>query len=175
MPLHPDLESILNWLELPNELADRIGNTLHKQSVHQLTQADEVPENCTLWCSEHNEAISSPLLSDKQEATVNMLLLSEVEQQLKWRSHHDLQELLKSKRFPHAIALVEGLAARLPGDPDVRGWQAISYQRWGRQLLKSGQVDKARIYLKKALKADPHNQSLWTEVEKDFHSLSEIF
>lgn len=101
--------------------------------------------------------------------------LSEVDQQLKWNSYRELQHFLKYKRFPQAIALVEGLAQRLPTDPEVRQWQAIVYQRWGRQLIEERELDKARSYLKKALKTDPHNKSLWTEVERDFRRLERIF
>lgn len=101
--------------------------------------------------------------------------LSETEQQLKWNSYQQLQQLLKYKRFPRAIALVEGLAQRLPQDPEVRQWQAIAYQRWGRQLLNEKKLELARIYLKKALKTDPHNRSLWSEVERDFRHMEKIF
>lgn len=101
--------------------------------------------------------------------------LSIIEQQLKWSSYQQLQQLLKNRRFPRAIALIEGLAQRLPEDPEVRQWQAIAYQRWGRQLIAEKQLEKARIYLKKALKTDPHNRSLWAEVERDFRRLEQIF
>jgi tetratricopeptide (TPR) repeat protein len=98
-----------------------------------------------------------------------------VDQQLKQTSYEQLQRLLRSKRFPRAIALVEGLAQRLPTDPEIRQWQAITYQRWGHQLIQEKQFDKARIYLKKALKTDPHNRSLWGEVERDFRRLEQLF
>lgn len=111
----------------------------------------------------------------KQKPTPKTPPLSETEQQLKWSSYHQLQQLLKYQRFPKAIALVEGLAQRLPEDPEVRQWQAIAYQRWGRQLVNEKQLDKARIYLKKALKTDPHNRSLWSEVERDFRRIEQIF
>lgn len=101
--------------------------------------------------------------------------LSQVERQLKENSYIQLQYLLKSQRFPRAIALVEGLAQRLPYDSEVRQWQAIAYQRWGRYLIGEKQLDKARIYLKKALRTDPHNRSLWSEVERDFRRLEKIF
>ena len=101
--------------------------------------------------------------------------LSDVELQLKRNSYLQLQELLKYQRFPRAIALVEALAQRIPHDPEVRQWQAIAYQRWGRQLIAERQLDKARIYLKKALRTDPHNRSLWEEVKRDFHKLEQIF
>lgn len=52
--------------------------------------------------------------------------------------------------------------------------QAIAYQRWGRHLTNERQLDKARIYLKKALRTDPHNRSLWAEVERDFHRLEQM-
>ncbi len=111
----------------------------------------------------------------KQKATPKTPPLSENEYQLKWNSYQELQQLLKYQRFPRAIALVERLAQRLPQDPEVRQWQAMAYQRWGRQLVNDNQLDKARIYLKKALKTDPHNRSLWSEVERDFRRMEQIF
>lgn len=101
-------------------------------------------------------------------------VLSPLEQQLKASSYQQLQQLLRSQRFPRAIALVEGLARRLPRDPEVIQWQAIVYQQWGRQLIRDKQVDKARLYLKKALRTDPHNRSLWAEIEKDFRSIEQV-
>ncbi|HEY9633920.1 MAG TPA: J domain-containing protein [Coleofasciculaceae cyanobacterium] len=100
--------------------------------------------------------------------------LSDVEKQLKWNSYEQLQQLLKYRRFARAIALVEGLAQRIPRDPEVRQWQAIAYQRWGRYLVSERQLDKARIYLKKALRTDPHNRSLWAEVERDFRRIEQM-
>jgi tetratricopeptide (TPR) repeat protein len=101
--------------------------------------------------------------------------LSAAEQKLKQDAYIELQQLLKYQRFPRAIALIEGLAQRIPEDLEVRQWQAIAYQRWGRHLIGERQVDKARIYLKKAVKTDPHNRALWAEVERDFRKLEEIY
>jgi tetratricopeptide (TPR) repeat protein len=101
--------------------------------------------------------------------------LSETEQKLKESSYQQLQWLLKYQRFPRAIALVEGLAQRIPQDIEIRQWQAITYQRWGRHLIKERQVEKARNYLKKALRTDPHNRTLWAEVERDFRRLEQIY
>jgi tetratricopeptide (TPR) repeat protein len=101
--------------------------------------------------------------------------LTEAEQLLKQSSYEQLQQLLKYQRFPRAIALVEGLAQRIPKDPEVRQWQAITYQRWGRHLIDQRELDKARIYLKKALRTDPHNRSLWSEIERDFRRMEKIF
>ncbi len=92
---------------------------------------------------------------------------------LKWTNHHQLQEFLKTKKLKQALALVEGLAIRLPDDPDVRSWQARAYVEWGRQLFYEGRLDLARIYLKKALKADPHNRVMWAEVEKCFQEIEQ--
>lgn len=99
--------------------------------------------------------------------------LSLSDQYLKQSSYEQLQQLFKTKRFPRAIALVEGLAQRLPDDLEVRQWQAITYQRWGHDLIQTQQFEKARVYLKKALRTDPHNRSLWAEVERDFHRLEQ--
>ncbi len=100
--------------------------------------------------------------------------LSPLEQHLKATSYQQLQQFLKLGRFPRAVALVEGLVQRLPQDPEIRQWQAIAYQRWARALIRDRQLDKARIYLKKALNTDPHNRALWSEIEQDFQRLEQL-
>ncbi|MBE7386082.1 MAG: DnaJ domain-containing protein [Leptolyngbya sp. SIO1E4] len=97
--------------------------------------------------------------------------LSPEEHALKQRGFEQLQVLFRTQRFPRAIALVDGLAQRLPRDPEVRQWQAIAYQRWARYLIRYGHYEKARRALKKALRLDPHNKSLWKEVSRDFQRI----
>ena len=99
--------------------------------------------------------------------------LSEMENRLKQQSYNQLQQFLKHQRFPRAIALVEGLAQRITNDPEVHQWQAITYQQWARHLAERQDFQKALIYLKKALKADPHNRRLWTEVKQEFHRIEQ--
>jgi curved DNA-binding protein CbpA len=101
--------------------------------------------------------------------------LSATDRQLKQSSYTQLQQLLRTQRFPRAIALVEGLAQRLPNDQEVRQWQAITYQQFGHYLATTDQLEKARVYLKKALRTDPHNKALWYEVERDFRRIEQIF
>ncbi|MCC5642863.1 J domain-containing protein [Nostoc sp. CHAB 5824] len=101
--------------------------------------------------------------------------LLEIEERLKWKTYEQLQRFLQERRFPQAIALAEALADRLSTDAEVRQWLAIAYQIWGRALISENQLLKARIYLKKALKTDPHNKSLWYEVQRDFQRLEQIF
>lgn len=101
--------------------------------------------------------------------------LSVADQKLKNDYHQQLQQLWKYKKFPKAIALVEALAQRLPQDFEVKSWQAIAYQRYGSQLVDQRQLDKARIFLKKALNTDPHNRQLWSEVERDFRRLERLW
>ncbi|MBN3926033.1 J domain-containing protein [Nostoc sp. NMS4] len=101
--------------------------------------------------------------------------LLEIEERLKWKTYDQLQRFLQERRFPQAIALAEALADRLSTDAEVRQWLAIAYQIWGRALISEKQLLKARIYLKKALKTDPHNKSLWYEVQRDFQRLEQIF
>lgn len=100
--------------------------------------------------------------------------LLEIEQQLKWKTYEQLQQFLKERQFPKAIALVEALAQRLPEDLEVRQWQAITYQIWGRALIAENQILKAKIYLNKALKTDPFNKTLWLEVQQDLQRLEQI-
>lgn len=99
--------------------------------------------------------------------------LSALEQKLKQDSYQQLQELLKKQKYPRAIALVEGLAQRITHDSEVKQWQAIAYQRWGRHLISEGKFEKARVYLNKALKTDPLNKSLWLEINRDFQQLEQ--
>ena len=99
--------------------------------------------------------------------------LSTFDQQLKERFYEQLQELFRTQKFPRAIALVEGLAQRMPKDSEVRQWQAITYQRWGRHLIRQNQVDKAKRYLQKALRTDPHNKALQIEIQHDLQSLEQ--
>ncbi len=100
--------------------------------------------------------------------------LSPTDRKLKQNAYAQLQQMLKEQRFPRAIALVEGLSQRLPEDIEVRQWQAITYQRFARYLIQTQQGEKARIYLKKALRTDPHNKSLWQEVNRDFRHLEQL-
>lgn len=93
---------------------------------------------------------------------------------LKQDAYLQLKDLLRQQKFPRAIALVEGLAHRMPNDLEIKQWQAIVYQRWGRQLIGQGEPQKARIYLKKALRTDPHNPSLWSEVSRDFGKIAHL-
>ncbi|MBW4669959.1 MAG: J domain-containing protein [Cyanomargarita calcarea GSE-NOS-MK-12-04C] len=133
------------------------------------------------------EAVSQPSQSQSTppDATVKRVVVeesqpipphvAEIEKRLKWKTYEQLQRFLRERRFPQAIALAEALAERLPEDPEVRQWQAISYQLWGRALIAQKQMLKARIYLKKALKTDPNNKSLCSEVERDFQKLEQVF
>jgi tetratricopeptide (TPR) repeat protein len=101
--------------------------------------------------------------------------LSVAEQKLKFDTHRQLADLMKRRSLPRAIATVEALQARLPEDPEIRQWQALIYQRWGRQLIEDRKLNQAKAYLKKALKTDPHNKALWTEVEQDFKRIENIY
>ena len=96
------------------------------------------------------------------------------EYRLKQEAYLQLKDLLKLQKFPRAIALVEGLAHRIPNDVEIIQWQAIVYQRWARQLIGQGKLQKARIYLEKALRTDPHNPSLWNEANRDFQRLEQL-
>lgn len=138
------------------------------------------PQQTTTVSSENTQATrpeKTPTATVTQEKppTAKPPNIAEIEQRLKWKTYEQLQRFLRERRFPQAIALAEALAARLPKDPEVRQWQAIAYQIWGRALINENQLLKARVYLKKALKTDPHNKALWEEVQRDFQKLEQIF
>jgi curved DNA-binding protein CbpA len=99
---------------------------------------------------------------------------SPAEQQLKMVSFGKLRDLFQSNRFPRAVALVEGLANRFPNDAEVRQWHAITYYRWGHDLLKNGNTNKANACLKKALRLDPQNKSLQEAVQSDLRRVEQL-
>ncbi|WP_008317886.1 J domain-containing protein [Leptolyngbya sp. PCC 6406] len=120
---------------------------------------------------------TQPPITVTTPPTVEVLVnpdLSSEEHTLKQRAYRQLQTLFQTQRFPRAIALVDGLAQRLPQDTEVRQWRAITYQRWGRHLIRHGQYEKARHSLKKALRIDPHNKALWQEINRDFQRIEHL-
>jgi len=98
---------------------------------------------------------------------------SAADQQLKMVNFGKLRDLFQSNRFPRAVALVEGLANRFPDDAEVRQWHAITYYRWGHDLLKNGNASKANACLKKALRLDPQNKSLRESVQRDLQQVEQ--
>ena len=97
--------------------------------------------------------------------------LSPFDQELKEKTYRRLKTLLAARRFPSAIAMSEALASRIPEDPEAQQWLAISYHRWGRELIDRRDPDKARIFLKKALHTDPHNRELWVAIDHEFQRI----
>ncbi|MFG6097501.1 J domain-containing protein [Leptothoe sp. ISB3NOV94-8A] len=132
----------------------------------EILQPDEEPQ-------EEDAVVAKTPVEEEPSPVQTNPGLSDHEQKLKQDSYRQLQMLFKQQKYPRAIALVEGLAQRITHDPEVRQWQAITYQRWGRQLITQGQLGKARIYLDKALKTDPLNKSLWVEINRDFQSIEQ--
>lgn len=99
---------------------------------------------------------------------------SRADQDLKQSSFVQLQGLVRSRRYPRAVALVEGLAHRFPEDLEVRQWQAIVYYRWGQACLNLGYKLKAEACLKKAWRVDPHNRSLRQALQYEFARLQRL-
>ncbi len=96
------------------------------------------------------------------------------EEELKWQLYYELQSLLKQQQFLKAIVLIEGLAHHSPQDSQVCQWQGIIYSQYGHQLIQRREFDKARSYLKKAVRVDPHNRQLWQEVDRAFNRITQL-
>ncbi len=139
-------------------------------SVQETVKQTQKEETNVFW----QQPRVTKVVRTKENQQQNPPDLSLSELQIKWSAYKQLQQLLKSRKFARAIALAEALAQRFPQDPEVRQWNAIAYSSWGRQLVSDRQLDKARIYLKKALRTDPHNRSLWIEVERDFRRIEQM-
>lgn len=148
-------------------------------SYQNVSQAVETPQNKPTREKETSQQKSHSVPKQpppsKPKAKSKPPHIAEIERRLKWKTYEQLQQFLKERRFPQAIALAEALVERLPQDAEVRQWLAISYQLWGRALIAEKQLLKARIYLKKALKTDPKNKSLINEVQRDFKKLEQVF
>ena len=152
---------LLSAVNTPRIPASQAAKQTQKQDTNVIWQQPRVTKVVRTSKDKENQQQDPPELS-----------LSEL--QIKWNAYKQLQQLLKSRKFARAIALAEALAQRFPQDPEVRQWNAIAYSSWGRQLVSDRQLDKARIYLKKALRTDPHNRSLWIEVERDFRRIEQM-
>ncbi len=114
---------------------------------------------------------SSPPSQSRNVSAQFVAQQAQLESALKIQAYKQLQALIKGNRYPRAVTLVEALSQRLPQDAEVRQWQAIIYQRRGRQLINERKYNQARAYLKKAIATDPNNKSLLTEIEGDLQSL----
>ncbi|MBE9097503.1 J domain-containing protein [Tychonema sp. LEGE 07203] len=176
---HPDVnpgnEQAKNRFIAITEAYKFLVNIAPADVAESTTANSTVPPTSTPPAAAVKDRSQTVKVTRKQPPIPDSSDLSAAEQKLKQDAYFQLQQLLKYQRFPRAIALIEGLAQRVPEDREVRQWQAIAYQRWGRHLIGEKQVDKARIYLKKAVKTDPHNRALWAEVERDFRRLEQIY
>lgn len=108
------------------------------------------------------------------ESPAEMPEMTKEEIELKWQLYAELQSLLKQQQFLKAIVLIEGLARRFSLDHQICQWQGIIYSQFGNKLIKQREFDKAKIYLKKALKVDPHNRQLWAEVDRAFNRIAQL-
>lgn len=181
---HHSTDSRLNGLRLALEKLG-LGNfngDPKAQSAQSAQSPERSPEQAPAQSPEQvpeqtPSEIENPLSENPLSASATSrppAQLSVQEESLKQEAYQQLKDLLRVQKFPRAIALVEGLAHRMPHDIEIIQWQAIVYQRWGRQLIDEGQVQKARIYLKKALRTDPNNPSLWREINHDFWQLANL-
>ena len=165
---HPDIN--------PNDLKAK-DKFIAVNEAYKFLQTVLPPEEINPRTSEVKTDVSSATEVQTQPAAPKTMVtphppnLQDIEQRLKWKTYEQLQRFLQERRFPQAIALAEALLARLPADAEVRQWLAIAYQIWGRVLITEKQLPKARIYLKKALKTDPYNKALWSEIQQDFQRL----
>ena len=141
--------------------ASRSNGAEDKRDPSQTNEQDRTPR------ASSQPAFATPSLHSVPGA-------SAADQQLKTVSFGKLRDLFQSNRFPRAVALVEGLASRFPDDAEVRQWYAITYYRWGHDLLKNGNARKANACLKKALRLDSQNKSLREAVQSDLRKVEQL-
>jgi curved DNA-binding protein CbpA len=149
----------------------------HRKFI-QLTEAyelllEQVSKQKTAADSSRDTVTASKQTSRKQNAQATSPP-SDLDYQVKWEAYEQLQTLLQNGQMARATTLVESLSKRFPRDSEVRQWQAITYQQRGRQLVNEGNFDLATTFLNKALSTDPHNRSLWYEVDRDFQRIDPL-
>ncbi len=149
------------------------------ESVVSTQAADQGENKGASESAEPVEPKNQPSQSPLKSPVANPVLrfapgVSAAEQQLKMASFGKLRDLFQSNRFPRAVALVEGLATRFPQDAEVRQWHAITYYRWGHDLIKNGNGHKAKACLNKSLRLDPHNKSLRQAVHSDLQQVEKL-
>jgi hypothetical protein len=98
-------------------------------------------------------------------------IATDPELRLKLDTLRHLQDLLKQRRYIVAIAVAEGMRARFPTSKEVIHWQAVTYHRWGNELLLKSKFREAEIFLNKALSTDTTNRELAFEVKRDLERI----
>ncbi len=99
---------------------------------------------------------------------------SDPELKLKLDMLRRVQDLLKEKKYVVAIAVVEGMSERFPDSPEVLHWKAVTYHRWGCELILVKKLREAEIYLNKAMISDPKNRELIFEVKRDLERVQKL-
>jgi tetratricopeptide (TPR) repeat protein len=140
--------------------------------IERRTTATKATPTTAARATSSTNTRSTPPQSDRSSTATNETDRNESE--LKWQLYAELQSLLKQQQFLKAIVLIEGLAHHSPDDGQVCQWQGIIYSQYGHQLIQHREFDKARIYLKKAIKVDPHNRQLWQEVDRAFTRITQL-
>jgi hypothetical protein len=98
-------------------------------------------------------------------------IANDPELRLKLDTLRRLQDLLKQRKYVVAIAVAEGMRERFPKSKEVIHWQAVTYHRWGTELLLKAKFREAEIFLNKALVTDPSNRELAFEVKRDLERI----
>ena len=99
---------------------------------------------------------------------------SDPELKLKLDMLRRVQDLLKEKKYVVAIAVVEGMSERFPDSQEVLHWKAVTYHRWGCELILVKKLREAEIYLNKAMISDPKNRELIFEVKRDLERVQKL-
>jgi tetratricopeptide (TPR) repeat protein len=125
---------------------------------------DRVPTDCLM----------TDINASLDKTTHISTTLSSPENDLKWSTYQKLQDLLQRHQLNQAVAVVDGLAQRYSQDLHIRQWQGIVYYFSGQYLIDLGQIDKAKIYLKKAKKVDPQNIQLSQQINWEYQRITRI-
>lgn len=155
--MHPDTQTTPPLSS--KQAAKRESQFLAITQAYKHLMAEHPPEVAVL--SDQNLPVETPFAETSAET-------------LKSQTYQRLLQLFSQQRLANAIALVEGLSARFPEDPEVRQWQAIAYQQQGLRLIKEKQYPQAARYLQKAIVTDSTNRTLKSTAHRALQKIQRL-
>lgn len=106
-----------------------------------------------------------------QSAPIDPPVLTPEQQLLRRNAEVQLEDLRQKGQWVQALMVVDALLRELPHDARSQRLKGWVYYNYAQQLIAKNQVDRARQYLKGALKWAKSDAQLWKRVEETYNKL----